>query len=367
MFSMEYSFLGRSGLRVSNICLGTMTFGHQKFGYGKMNKEESHKILDRFVALGGNFIDTANMYSLGISESIIGEWLVRQKRDDLVVATKVRAPMGAGINDVGLGRKHVMSSCAESLRRLQTDNIDLYQIHWWDDAVPPEEWLETLRDLVNAGRVRHIGVSNLCGWQLQKVVNLCQYEKYPTVISLQQQYNLLCRHSEFEEFQVCKNEGISVLPWSPLKGGMLTGKYTRGVRPDVSAGRIGIVAQDESQAMQIAPAWSQYEGQEHYWRLLEAMGEIAKEQGKTISQVAIRWLLQKDVVSSVIIGATSKEQLEDNVGAASDWCLNKEQMDVMDKLSELDIHYPHAMVRATNADRTNPFYPYPYVKNTRAV
>ncbi|XP_022343166.2 1-deoxyxylulose-5-phosphate synthase YajO-like [Crassostrea virginica] len=355
---MEYNYLGRSGLRVSNICLGTMTFGREG-----VDAALSHQILDRFVALGGNFIDTANVYSRGISETIIGQWLVKQKREGLVIATKVRGTMGEGVNDVGLGRKHILQSCEESLKRLQTDYIDLYQIHCYDDAVPPEEWLGALRDLVTAGKVRYIGVSNLCGWQLQKVVDLCKYEKFPPIISLQQQYSLLCRHPEFEEFQVCKNEGVGVLPWSPLKGGILTGKYKRGVQPGKSEGRIGVIAQDESKALQSAPAWSKYDSNENYWKLMAAMEKCATKAGKTVAQVALRWLLQKDVVPSVIIGATSVKQLEDNVGAASNWQLSKEQMDELDTLSEPDIPYPYEMIWRFNKERVNSFLPKSFVQN----
>lgn len=359
---MEYNYLGKTGLRVSNICLGAMTFGSPQLG--KLDKEGSHKILDRFAALGGNFIDTANVYTKGVSETIIGEWLAKQKREDFVIATKVRGQMGDGVNDIGLCRKHIMASCEASLKRLQTNYIDLYQIHGWDLATPPEEWLGALRDLVSAGKVRYIGVCNLCGWQLQKVVELCKNGEYPPIVSLQQQYNLLCRHPEFEELQVCKMEGLGVLPWSPLKGGMLTGKYKRGQKPQPTAGRIGIVAQDESKAMQIAPAWSQYDNNAEYWKLVEGMGRIAKETGKTIPQVAIRWLLQKDVVPSVIIGASSLQQLEDNMSASHGWRLSKDQMEELDNLSQTDIPYPYEMILRIGKDRDNPFYPQPFVKNT---
>ncbi|XP_062584729.1 1-deoxyxylulose-5-phosphate synthase YajO-like [Saccostrea cucullata] len=357
---MEYNYLGRSGLRVSNICLGTMTFCQPQIG--KLDKEASHKVLDRFAALGGNFIDTADVYTKGVSESVIGEWLVRQQREKFVIATKVRADMGEDVNNVGLGRKHIMASCDASLKRLQTDYIDLYQVHHWDDATPPEEWLKALNDLVTSGKVRYIGMSNLCGWQLQKVVDICKSRNYPPIISLQQQYSLLCRHPEFEEFQVCKNEGLGVLPWSPLKGGMLTGKYKRGVRPPMGAGRIGLVAQDESRAIEIAPAWSRYDNNEAFWKLLEGMEKIAKEHGKSIPQVAIRWLLQKDVVPSVIIGANSIEHLEDNV-AAINWKLSKEEMEELDTLSKPETPYPYEMLYRLNINRVNSFYPRPYVEN----
>ncbi|VDI65996.1 Hypothetical predicted protein [Mytilus galloprovincialis] len=219
---VEYTHVGKSGLKVSNVCLGTMTFGknhdHPNARLQKINEEKSHKLLDRYVELGGNFLDTANVYCLGQSEQIIGTWLKKQKRDNIVVASKVWFQMGMEPNSVGLSRRHIIKSCEDSLERLQTDYIDLYQTHLWDDATPIEETMRTLDDLVRCGKVRYIGACNLVGWQMQKVVDLTKYMGLTPLISLQQQYNLLTRHSEFEEFQVCKNEGLGVLPWSPLKG-----------------------------------------------------------------------------------------------------------------------------------------------------
>lgn len=202
------------------------------------------------------------------------------------------------------------------------------------------------------------------GGKCKKIVNLCKYEKYPPIVCLQQQYNLLCRHPDFEEFQVCKMEGLGVLPWSPLKGGMLAGKYKRGSRPKPSTGRIGMVAQDESKAIEVAPAWSQYDKNEDFWKLVKGMERIAKENGKTIPQVAIRWLLQKDVVPCVVIGANSLQQLEDNVGAAINWKLSEEQMEELDTLSNPGLPYPYEMIRRLNAQSVNSFIPKPDVKNS---
>ncbi|XP_021360065.1 uncharacterized protein LOC110454718 isoform X2 [Mizuhopecten yessoensis] len=296
-----YRFLGKSGLKVSNICLGTMTFGKStamEHGPTQRDKAESHAIMDRFVNLGGNFIDTANVYSKGLSEEIVGTWLKKQKRENFVIATKVRAMMGSGPNDTGLSRRHILQMCEDSLRRLQTDYIDLYQ----------------------------------------------------------QQYSLLCRHPELEEFQVCRNEGVGVLPWSPLKGGLLTGKFKRGAKPESDGSRIGFTAAKESsRSVQSSPGWSKYEDNDFYWNLVDVMSKMAINHGKSVPQVALRWLLQKNVVSSVIIGVTSIKQLEDNMGAGTGWTLTTEEMDELDKTSSVELPYPYELVFRHNKDRKNPF------------
>ncbi|OWF36722.1 uncharacterized protein LOC110441240 [Mizuhopecten yessoensis] len=366
-----YRFLGKSGLRVSNICLGTMTFGKSSAfelfnGPTQADEAESHAILDRFVELGGNFIDTANVYSLGLSEEIVGSWLKKQKRENFVIATKVRATMGSGPNDLGLSRRHILQMCDDSLRRLQTDYIDLYQTHGWDSAVPIEETLRALDDLVRGGKVRYVGVCNVTGWQMQKIVDKAEAMGINSIIGLQQQYNLLCRHPELEEFQVCRNEGVGVLPWSPLKGGLLTGKFKRGAKPESDGSRIGFTAAKESsRTFQSSPGWSKYEDNEFYWNLVDVMSKIAISHGRSVPQVALRWLLQKNVVSSVIIGATSIKQLEDNMGAGTGWTLTTEEMDELDKTSSVELPYPYEMVLRFNKDRKNPFLGTSSVENTQ--
>ncbi|XP_021360057.1 uncharacterized protein LOC110454714, partial [Mizuhopecten yessoensis] len=322
--------------------------------------------LDRFVELGGNFIDTANIYSLGLSEKIVGSWLKKQKRENFVIATKVRIPMGSGPNDSGLSRRHILQMCDDSLRRLQTDYIDLYQTHGWDSAVPIEETLRALDDLVRGGKVRYVGVCNLTGWQMQKIVDKAEAMGINSIIGLQQQYNLLCRHPELEEFQVCRNEGVGVLPWSPLKGGLLTGKFKRGAKPESDGSRIGFTAAKESsRSFQSSPGWSKYEDNEFYWNLVDVMSKIAISHGRSVPQVALRWLLQKNVVSSVIIGATSIKQLEDNMGAGTGWTLTTEEMDELDKTSSVELPYPYEMVLRFNKDRKNPFLGTSSVENTQ--
>ncbi|KAL3847351.1 hypothetical protein ACJMK2_018266 [Sinanodonta woodiana] len=360
---VEYRFLGRSGLKVSNICLGTMTFGGSDDDVAvyqcptRSDEDKAHTILNRYRELGGNFIDTANKYSYGKSESIIGSWLEKQKRDQVVVASKVRFPMDkSNVNAVGLSRRHMIESCEASLSRLRTNYIDLLQAHIWDNGVPLEETLRTFDDLIRCGKIRYFGVSNFCGWQMQKVAELTKLMGLNPVVSLQQQYSLLCRQSEWEEFMVCRNEGIAVLPWSPLKGGLLSGKYKRDETPDPLTTRIGFIHTDEKKALSVAPAWSKYRDNEEFWKLMDVIGKIAANHGKTIAQVAIRWLLQQDVVCSVVMGATSVQQIEDNMEASAGWQITEEEMKQLDAASPRVTYYPYEMIWNLNGpDRFNPF------------
>ncbi|XP_013393821.1 uncharacterized protein LOC106161418 isoform X1 [Lingula anatina] len=353
---MEYNFLGRSGVRVSNICLGTMTFGKINVMGGRpgnLDEEAAHVMMDRFAELGGNFLDTADAYQFGESEKIVGSWLQKQDREKFVLATKVGVPMSFDDpNSLGTSRKHVMHGVEQSLKRLQTDYIDLYQTHVWDNGTPVEETLRSLSDLVRAGKVRYIGVSNVAGWQLQKITDLVKYMGLEKVVSLQQQYNLLCRETEYEVLDVCINEGIGFLPWSPLKGGWLSGKFKRGMGAGgASSSRIGWVSEKAGERiLQSAPSWDQYDN-DKTWTLLEAMERIGKEHGKSVAQVAIRWLLQRPTVSAVIIGATKMSQMEDNIGAAAGWELTDDQMQELNKLSMPVIPYPYEMIRRANKMR----------------
>src|ERR687889_967434 len=213
---MEYRKLGRTGLMVSELCLGTMTFGNEA------DEQTSRSITDRFVEAGGNFVDTANVYSRGISEEITGR-VIRDYREDVVLATKFRFPMGEGPNDSGASRKHIISACEASLRRLDTDYIDLYQIHCWDDSTPIEETLSALDDLVHAGKVRYIGCSNFTGWQIEESVRVSEREGLARFDCVQPQYSLVVRDIEHEILPVSREEGLGVIPWSPLAGGFLTG------------------------------------------------------------------------------------------------------------------------------------------------
>ncbi|CAG5121734.1 unnamed protein product [Candidula unifasciata] len=357
-----YVFLGRSGLKVSNISLGTMTFGENQFGRpGQSDEDLSHQIINRYVEWGGNFLDTANVYGYGNSESIIGKWLEKQPRDNFVIATKCRFGMDLekNVNSVGLSRRHITESIDKSLQRLHTDFVDLYQTHLFDDGTPVEETLRTLDDLVRVGKIRYIGLSNVTGWQLSQLVETTKHLGLNPIISLQQQYSLVCRESELEPFQVCKAQGLGVLSWSPLKGGFLTGKVKRGVKP--AEGRIGWVADDESRAKEATPLWKQFDDKS--FDVLDLVEAIAKKYSKSVPQVAIRWLLQKDVVSSVIIGARTLAQLDDNMGA-NGWSLTQEEMKQLDDVSAPPLTYPYNMVFSNNADRVNPAANNFYVKST---
>ncbi len=325
---MEYQYLGKTGLKVSELCLGTMTFGREA------DEPTSHAILDRFVATGGTFIDTANVYGRGRSEEVVGSWLRGKDREPLVIATKVRFPMGEGPNEVGLSRTHIRSSIEASLRRLGTDYIDLYQTHAWDAVTPLEETLGTLDDLVREGKVRYIGASNHTGYQLQRAVDLSRRMGWEPYTCLQPQYNLLCRSPEWELVPLCADEGLGIIPWSPLRGGWLTGKYHRGMAEPPHGTRSG-----ESQNPTGTEGWER-NANEETWRVLDALESVAAETGRSSAQVALRWLLQRPGVTAPIIGARSLDQLDDNLGA-TDFALSEEQIAQLNDASDVTPPYPY--------------------------
>ncbi len=325
---MDYRFMGKTGLRVSELCLGALTFGRES------SEEVSRAILDRFVDAGGNFIDTADTYSAGLSEEVLGRWLAGKGRDDLVIATKARYPMGQGPNEVGLSRKHILASVEASLRRLRTDYIDLYQVHCWDHATPLEETLSTLHTLVQDGKVRYIGASNFNGWQLQKAIDLSRHMGWEPFTCLQPQYNLLCRSTEWELLPVCLNEGLGVVPWSPLRGGWLSGKYRRGMTAAPEGSRVAAAGERGW-----GESWDAYNN-ERTWAVLDELFATAEDTGKRAAQVAINWLLQRLGVTAPIIGARDLAQLEDNLGAVG-WALDAEHMGRLDKASNTGLPYPY--------------------------
>ncbi len=325
---MNHRYLGKTGLKVSEFCLGSMTFGETA------SETESHSILDKFVANGGNFIDTADVYTGSKSESIIGGWLKKQDRDQFVIATKVRFPTGKGPNDVGLSRKHIMKGVRESLRRLNTDYIDLYQVHAWDPATNLEETLRTLNRLVEEGLVHNIGASNFKGWQLQKAIDLSRELGLATFACLQAQYSLICRATEFELLPICRNEGLGQISWSPLGRGWLSGKYKKEMSEPPANTRIGDAVRQGNRER-----WDA-NNNEKTWSLLEILREIADARGKTVAQAALNWLLQKPGVTAPILGVRSVAQLEENIGAAN-WALTAEEMKKLDEASEPDVSYPY--------------------------
>jgi aryl-alcohol dehydrogenase-like predicted oxidoreductase len=325
---MEYRTLGSTGTIVSTQCLGTMTFGHES------DEETAHSQLDLFVERGGNFVDTADVYSDGSSEEIIGRWLAARPsmRDRLVVATKGRLPMGDGPNDAGLSRTHLGRALDASLRRLGVEVVDLYQAHAFDPVTPIEETLGFLDDAVRAGKIRYAGVSNFLGWQLQKAALLAG-DAAP-IVTLQPQYNLLVRDIELELVDVCRNEGIGILPWSPLAGGWLTGKYTRD-EPPSGATRLG---EDPERGME---AYGPRNAQERTWRIIDAVREVAEGRGVPMSQVALAWVADRPAVTSVILGARTVAQLDDNLGAAGMHLTDTETELLTDASAPLMADYPY--------------------------
>jgi len=335
---MDYRYLGKTGMKVSELCLGTMTFGRET------DEATSHAMLDRFVAAGGNFIDTANVYTRGISEEILGRWLKKQHRHDLVIASKVRFPMGDGPNDVGLSRKHILDAVEDSLRRLQTDTIDLYQVHCWDPATPLKETLSTLDGLVQSGKVRYIGASNFAGWQLQKAIDLSRANGWERFRCLQPLYNLLDRSLEWELVPVCRQEGLGIIPWSPLRGGWLSGKYRRDMAAPPAGTRI-----EKAEKEGWSENWTTY-NTERTWRIIDELLAVSAELGKEPSQVALRWLIQRPGVTAPIVGVRTMAHLESNLGAAG-WTLSDEQMARLTEISEPTPPYPYDFIKGASQRR----------------
>jgi aryl-alcohol dehydrogenase-like predicted oxidoreductase len=303
---VEYRTLGNSGCVVSALCLGTMTFGDET------DEDGAQAQLDRFVEVGGTFVDTADVYSAGTSEEIVGRWLAARPadvRDQVVLTTKGRFPMGDGPNDLGLSRFHLSRALDASLRRLGVDAIDLYQVHAWDPLTPLEETWRFLDDAVAAGKIRYAGLSNYTGWQVQRVASLAEHRGWVPPVTLQPQYNLLVREVEWEIVPACEANGLGLLPWSPLGGGWLTGKYRADERPS-GATRLG---EDPDRGVE---AYDRRSAQQRTWDVLDAVREVAAGRGVTMAQVAIAWLVDRPQVSSVILGARTLEQLDDNLGAA---------------------------------------------------
>jgi aryl-alcohol dehydrogenase-like predicted oxidoreductase len=303
---MEYRTLGRSGTVVSTLALGTMTFGKET------GEEGSHEQLDLFLEAGGTLVDTADVYTAGASEEIVGRWLDDRPSDvtdRVVLATKARFAMGEDRNDVGLSRRHLTRALEASLQRLRVDCIDLYQVHAWDPLTPVEETLGFFDDAVRAGKVRYAGLSNYAGWQVQKAVDVAEHRHLPRPVTLQPQYNLLAREIEWEIVPACLESGLGLLPWSPLGGGWLTGKYTRDQRPE-GATRLG---EDPARGVE---AYDKRSASERTWAVVDAVQAAAEASGLPMASVALSWVHDRPGVSSVILGARTTEQLTANLSAA---------------------------------------------------
>ncbi|CDN43131.1 MULTISPECIES: aldo/keto reductase [Paenibacillus] len=317
---MEYRLLGKSGLAVSELCLGTMMFGNTT------PEEEAARMIHHFRGEGGNFLDTANVYAGGRSEEIVGR-AIAGNRDEYVLATKVRMQTEEHINGAGLSRKHIVQNVEASLKRLGTDYIDLYQVHVWDHATPLEETLRALDDLVSAGKIRYIGCSNYLSWQMMKALAISDSRGWSRFISVQPQYSLLNREMDREMVPLCLEENVGIIPWAPLGGGFLTGRYGR---EEPTEGRLTANAGESS--------W-QYRNTDPNFRILDVLKEVAAQAGKTPAQTALRWLIQQKGITSPIFGVSTYAQYEENMGAAG-WELTKEQFEALDEASRLPSEYP---------------------------
>jgi aryl-alcohol dehydrogenase-like predicted oxidoreductase len=329
---VRYKPLGNSGLLISELALGTMIFGEQSERGAA--PEQAERIIHRYIDAGGNHIDTADVYASGRSEQIIGQAL-QGKREQVILATKLRFALQEGVNEQGLSRYHLMRGVEGSLRRLQTDVIDLLYVHAWDPLTPLEETLRALDDLVAAGKVRYLGVSNFKAWQLMKALSISDRQGWARFIAAQNQYSLVVRDIEQEFIDLCAAEGLGLVPWGPLGGGFLSGKYRTGQRPeDPAEGRLAITPDKDEEA------WDR-RANERNWRILEEIERVlAAHPGATHSQVALAWLLTRPAVASVILGVRTMAQLEDNL-AAADLALSAEQIASLDRVSTPAIGYPY--------------------------
>jgi aryl-alcohol dehydrogenase-like predicted oxidoreductase len=339
---MDYRQLGASGLRVSALSLGTMTFGgRDRFAQvGTTDAAGASRQIDLCLERGVNLIDTANVYSQGLSEEILGKAL-RGRRDRVLVATKARMPMGDGPNDAGLSRAHLIAECEASLRRLAVDHIDLYQVHEWDGITPLEETLEALDSLVQSGKVRYVGCSNYAGWQLMKALGVAERRGLARFVSQQIYYSLQAREAEYELVPAAIDQGVGILVWSPLAGGLLSGKFRRGVE-----GPAGTRALSD---------WNEppVRDQDALYDIVDALVEIGEGHGVSAAQVALAWLLERPGVTSLIIGARTDEQLADNV-AAAELRLGDDERARLEAVSRPPLLYPYWHQAKTASDRLGP-------------
>jgi aryl-alcohol dehydrogenase-like predicted oxidoreductase len=330
---MQFKRLGSSGLLVSELALGSMVFGEE--GARSTSSAEAEKIIGAYLDAGGNHIDTADVYAGGRSEVILGEAL-RGRREDVVLATKVRFGTGPGVHDVGLSRKHIIAGVEASLKRLQTDYIDLLYMHCWDPLTPIHESLRAFDDLVSQGKVRYIGVSNFKAWQLMKALAVSDANGFSRFISAQYQYSLVSRDIESEFIDLLETEGIGLVPWSPLAGGFLSGKYTRDRRPTPDEGRLGSQPDGDEEA------WVRRQD-ERSWEIDRAVREVAESLSNTPAAVALAWVIARPSVASTVIGVRTLEQLESNLAATS-LHLPDDVMALLTAASRMDARYPYRFI-----------------------
>ena len=338
---VDYRTLGRSGCAVSSLCLGTMTFGVETDEAG------SHEQLDRFVEAGGTLVDTADVYGGGQSEEIIGRWFASRPADvteRVVLATKGRFPMGREPNSLGLSTRHLTRALDASLSRLGLDSIDLYQVHAFDPWTPLDETLRTLDGFIRAGKISYYGLSNFTGWQLTKVVHLAKALGVAPPVTLQPQYSLIVREIEWEIVPAVLDAGMGMLPWSPLGGGWLSGKYQRDQRPTGST-RLG---EDPGRGME---AYDR-RGTERTWNVIDAVQKVAEDRGVSMAEVALAWVTDRPAVTSTILGARTTDQLETNLRAA-DLHLSAEETAALDQASDLQAtDYPYGELGVDQRSRS---------------
>ncbi len=336
---MKYNLLGNTGLKVSELCLGTMTFGGKGYwtAIGTLPQDEVNELVKLSVDAGINFIDTANVYSEGISEQMTGTAIrdLGLHRDDLVIATKVRGKMGDGPNQIGLTRKHILQQVDESLKRLNMDYIDLYQIHGYDALTPLEETLAALDSLVSSGKVRYIGCSNLAAWQIMKAQGISAYQHLAKFVSLQAYYTIAGRDLEREIIPVLHDQKLGLMVWSPLAGGLLSGKFKRNASPE-----------DARRATFDFPPINK----EKAYDIIDIIEPIAQSKGVSVAQISLAWLLHQPAVTTVIIGAKRPDQLNDNLHSV-EVTLSADELAKLDEVSKLAPEYPGWMLERQGADR----------------
>lgn len=337
---MKYNLLGNTGLKVSELCLGTMTFGGRGMwtAIGTLPQDQVNELVKQSINGGINFIDTANVYSEGLSEKMTGQAIrdLGLNRDDLVVATKVRGKMGEGPNDSGLTRKHILQQANESLRRLNMDYIDLYQIHGFDAITPLEETLDALDSLVKSGKVRYIGCSNLAAWQIMKALGISAQNHLSKFVSLQAYYTIAGRDLERDIIPLLLDQNLGLMVWSPLAGGLLSGKYDRNTESEEGGRRINF---------DFPPV-----NKNKAFDIIDMMRKIAEAKNVTVAQIALAWLLHQSAVSTVIIGANKPHQLADNLNSVNVEFTN-EELKQLDDVSKLTPEYPGWMLERQGADR----------------
>ncbi|SDL52366.1 Predicted oxidoreductase [Catalinimonas alkaloidigena] len=327
---MDYRYLGRSGLKVSTLTLGTMTFGGKgKFAsVGNSDVNEARRIVDACVERGVNLLDTANVYSGGVSEEIIGEVLNGKRPNDLLIASKARLRNGDGPNDSGFSRYHLIRECERSLKRLRTDVIDIYFMHQWDGSTPLDEMLETLDTLVKQGKIRYIGCSNFSGWHIMKAMETSRANHWQRFVTQQIHYTLEAREAEYELLPIAVDQGLGVLVWSPLAGGLLSGKYRRD--------------RTQQEGTRFTGGWTEppIRDEARLWDIVDVLMDIADNRGVSGAQVSLAWLLTRPAVSSLVIGGRNMQQIEDNL-AAAELQLTDEELTRLNEVSQPPLIYPY--------------------------